>query len=39
MWAALPGVLRPPADDPGVRALIVTGAVSSFCAGAGISPA
>jgi enoyl-CoA hydratase/carnithine racemase len=39
MWAALQGVLRPPADDPGVRALIVTGAGSSSCAGAGISSA
>jgi enoyl-CoA hydratase/carnithine racemase len=37
MWAALPGVLRPLTDDPGIRALIVTGAGSSFCAGAGIS--
>jgi hypothetical protein len=39
IWAALPGVLRPPADDPGVRALIVAGAGSRICAGAGISPA
>jgi enoyl-CoA hydratase/carnithine racemase len=37
MWAALPGVLRPLADDPGVRALIVTGTGPSFCAGADIS--
>ena len=37
MWAALPGVLAPLADDPGVRALVVTGAGPSFCAGADIS--
>jgi enoyl-CoA hydratase/carnithine racemase len=37
MWAALPGVLGPLADDPGVRALIVTGTGPSFCAGADIS--
>ncbi|MCF6736759.1 enoyl-CoA hydratase/isomerase family protein [Blastococcus sp. KM273129] len=37
MWAALPAVLAPLADDPGVRALLVTGAGPSFCAGADIS--
>ncbi|WP_040337122.1 enoyl-CoA hydratase/isomerase family protein [Candidatus Blastococcus massiliensis] len=37
MWAALPGVLAPLADDPEVRALVVTGAGPSFCAGADIS--
>jgi len=37
MWAALPGVLAPLADDPGVHALVVTGAGPSFCAGADIS--
>ncbi len=37
MWAALPAVLGPLADDPGVRALVVTGAGPSFCAGADIS--
>ena len=37
MWAALPGVLEAPAADPGVRALVVTGAGPSFCAGADIS--
>jgi enoyl-CoA hydratase/carnithine racemase len=37
MWAALPGVLGDLADDPGVRALVVTGTGPSFCAGADIS--
>jgi enoyl-CoA hydratase/carnithine racemase len=37
MWAALPGVLAPLADDPGVRSLVVTGTGPSFCAGADIS--
>lgn len=37
MWAALPGVLAPLADDPDVRVLVVTGSGPSFCAGADIS--
>ena len=37
MWAALPGLLAGLAHDPGVRALVVTGAGPSFCAGADIS--
>lgn len=37
MWAALPGVLAPLADDPAVRVLVVTGSGPSFCAGADIS--
>ncbi|TYP82803.1 enoyl-CoA hydratase/isomerase family protein [Blastococcus xanthinilyticus] len=37
MWAALPDVLAPLADDPAVRVLLVTGEGPSFCAGADIS--
>lgn len=37
MWTALPGVLAGLADDPAVRALIVTGRGPSFCAGADIA--
>jgi enoyl-CoA hydratase/carnithine racemase len=37
MWAGLPGVLDSLAGDPAVRALVVTGAGPSFCAGADIS--
>ena len=37
MWAAVPEVLAGPAADPAVRALVVTGAGASFCAGADIS--
>ncbi|WP_324276482.1 enoyl-CoA hydratase/isomerase family protein [Blastococcus brunescens] len=37
MWAALPGVLEPLADDAGVRVLVVTGSGPAFCAGADIS--
>jgi enoyl-CoA hydratase/carnithine racemase len=37
MWAVLPGLLAELADDAGVRALVVTGAGPSFCAGADIA--
>jgi enoyl-CoA hydratase/carnithine racemase len=37
MWAALPGILSGLADDPEVRVLVVTGAGTSFCAGADIT--
>jgi enoyl-CoA hydratase/carnithine racemase len=37
MWAALPGVLAELAHEPIVRALVVTGAGPSFCAGADIA--
>ncbi|MGC3001255.1 enoyl-CoA hydratase/isomerase family protein [Streptomyces sp. G35A] len=37
MWAALPPLLDALAGDPGVRALVLTGAGGTFCAGADIS--
>ena len=37
MWAALPPLLDTLAADPGVRALVLTGEGSTFCAGADIS--
>ncbi|MGW7051475.1 enoyl-CoA hydratase/isomerase family protein [Streptomyces sp. NPDC054887] len=37
MWAALPGLLERLAGDPDVRALVLTGAGDTFCAGADIS--
>lgn len=37
MWAALPPLLDTLATDPAVRALVLTGAGGTFCAGADIS--
>ncbi|MFF2329414.1 MULTISPECIES: enoyl-CoA hydratase/isomerase family protein [unclassified Streptomyces] len=37
MWSALPGLLERLAADPAVRALVLTGAGNTFCAGADIS--
>ncbi|MFI7008535.1 enoyl-CoA hydratase/isomerase family protein [Streptomyces sp. NPDC050145] len=37
MWAALPPLLAELAADPAVRALVLTGAGDTFCAGADIS--
>ncbi|MFJ6934927.1 enoyl-CoA hydratase/isomerase family protein [Streptomyces sp. NPDC101132] len=37
MWARLPGLLDELAADPAVRALVLTGAGETFCAGADIS--
>ncbi|MEN8654491.1 enoyl-CoA hydratase/isomerase family protein [Streptomyces sp. 21So2-11] len=37
MWRTLPGLLERFADDPEVRALVLTGAGDTFCAGADIS--
>ncbi|MFE9621750.1 enoyl-CoA hydratase/isomerase family protein [Streptomyces sp. NPDC006527] len=37
MWRALPPLLDKLAADPGVRALVLTGAGGTFCAGADIS--
>ncbi|MFE2510861.1 enoyl-CoA hydratase/isomerase family protein [Streptomyces naganishii] len=37
MWRALPPLLERLAADPGVRALVLTGADGTFCAGADIS--
>ncbi|MFE1251481.1 enoyl-CoA hydratase/isomerase family protein [Streptomyces sp. NPDC058741] len=37
MWRALPPLLHRAADDPAVRALVLTGTGGTFCAGADIS--
>ncbi|MFG2725767.1 enoyl-CoA hydratase/isomerase family protein [Streptomyces canus] len=37
MWRAVPPLLDTLADDPGVRALVLTGEGGTFCAGADIS--
>ncbi|MFD7948694.1 enoyl-CoA hydratase/isomerase family protein, partial [Streptomyces sp. NPDC059744] len=37
MWQALPALLERLAADPAVRALVLTGAGDTFCAGADIS--
>jgi enoyl-CoA hydratase/carnithine racemase len=37
MWAALPPVMARIAADPGIRALVLTGAGGAFCAGADIA--
>ncbi|MGW5027972.1 enoyl-CoA hydratase/isomerase family protein, partial [Streptomyces albidoflavus] len=37
MWRALPPLLTELAADPSVRALVLTGAGETFCAGADIS--
>ncbi len=37
MWATLPPLLGALADDPAVRALVLTGDGGTFCAGADIS--
>lgn len=37
MWAALPAVLSPLADDPAVRVVVVRGVGDNFCAGADVA--
>lgn len=37
MWRAIPGLAAEAADDPGVKALVVTGAGAAFAAGADIA--